>query len=95
MRGLGLSARQALHIPTAGDFHIDRIAGPARPQPVVGRVGNLIRVGGMDVDANEAPVLATAEPSDREGLVRENEPDPLDAEQTWPTQEVHTQPLLF
>ena len=40
---------------------------------------------GMNVDS--AQVLQQADPTAQESLVTENEPDPMDAEQTWPTEE--------
>ena len=91
MRALGLSANQAIHIPGAGDFQIDRISGPPRPQPVFGHVRRHPGKGvgdAMDAEGTGANVLAVAEPAERESLARENVPDPLAGEQTWPTEEV-------
>lgn len=36
---------------------------------------------------NTARVLEKCDPSKQESLISENEVDPMDAEQTWPTQE--------
>jgi len=91
VRALGLSANQAVHIPGAGDFQVDRIAGPPRPAPAVGgKRPRAVAAGEMEVD--EPAVLATPGEGAREGLQRENDPDPLDAEQTWPTEEVCSYP---
>ncbi|KAL6767514.1 hypothetical protein ACKKBF_B35530 [Auxenochlorella protothecoides x Auxenochlorella symbiontica] len=75
VRNLGLSVRQAVHVPGAGDFALSQI--DALPGPGRGR-------DGMDADP---AVLATAGPEERANLDRENVPDPLAGEQTWPTEE--------
>jgi hypothetical protein len=41
----------------------------------------------MDASGGEYPVLEVADPQRRESLQRENVPDPLAGEQTWPTAE--------
>lgn len=45
-------------------------------------------VEAIDASGGEFPVLEVAVPERRESLQRENIPDPLAGEQTWPTQEV-------
>ena len=45
----------------------------------------------MDADQGDAPMVATPDPGLQHDLVRENVPDPLAGEQTWPTEEVVTQ----
>lgn len=45
-------------------------------------------VEAMDASGGEFPVLEVADPQRQESLQRENVPDPLAGEQTWPTQEV-------
>lgn len=42
----------------------------------------------MDASGGEFPALEVADPERRESLLRENVPDRLAGEQTWPTQEV-------
>ena len=45
--------------------------------------------GGDEVMGEAHPqLLAEPSPEDREALIRENTPDPLAGEQTWPTEEV-------
>ena len=89
MRGLGLSVNQALHLPGAGDFVLDQINGPTRPEPAGGLLAKRSRqVDAMDAESAGPVILATAEKQRRQALQRENMPDPLDAEQTWPTEEV-------
>ena len=94
MRGLGLSANQALHIPGAGDFQIDSISTAPRPEPSVGQAqhpGRGLPPGVSSMDAEDMPqTLAVADADKRESLERVNEPDPLEGEQTWPTEEVAT-----
>lgn len=85
IRHKALSASQILHIPGAGDFQIEKIE--AAEEPVKSnkqqKQHDLISSEMMLGDA----VLAISSPEEREPLVRENEVDPLDAEQTWPTEE--------
>ena len=99
IRGQSIAATQAIHIPTAGDFQIEQIEGPCEPIPSNESANSNIKLlhqrsrGGSGVDAMEAepsgevPLLARAPIEAREPLVRENEPDLLDGEQTWPTEE--------
>ncbi len=96
MRGLGLSAAQLVHVPGAGDFQVDRIEaaaapaalGEAAPRPApAGAAGASGAPQAMDAAGAGAAVLAAAAPGQREPLVRENAPDPLAGEQTWPTEE--------
>jgi pre-rRNA-processing protein TSR1 len=82
IRGMGLSTNQLIHVPTAGDFQIDQID----------RLADATRSGGagpaaMETEGSGALGAVRADPATREQVVRENEPDLLDAEQTWPTEE--------
>lgn len=100
VRGLGLSANQAVHVSGAGDFQLAQIDGPAEPAaandgPEAARRQQAAAAAGaaaMDLSATEGsgglPVLAQPQPQQQESLVRENEVDPLAGEQTWPTEEV-------
>lgn len=88
VRGLGMSVNQAVHLPGAGDFVLEQIAGPQRPDPTIGFSKRRKSYDtSMDVDTEAVAVLARADPQEQESLQRENVPDPLDAEQTWPTNE--------
>eukprot|EP00884_Botryococcus_braunii_P001387 jgi/Botrbrau1/11249/Bobra.0038s0021.1 len=91
IRNQGLSANQLVHVPGAGDFQIAQICGPQEPEPVLAPQKRHHRTdSAMDVcqpPDGEAPVLATPNPDLQESLVRENVPDPLAGEQTWPTDE--------
>ncbi len=66
----------------AGDFRIDCIEGPPEPSTSANNLG-----GDTDMAPAELRMLATPDPAQQEVLVRCNVPDPLDAEQTWPTDE--------
>ena len=44
----------------------------------------------MEAVQADAPVIATPDPDLQHDLIRENVPDPLAGEQTWPTEEVGT-----
>lgn len=83
----GISVRQAVHIPGSGDFalcRIDEVVENGRAAP------NLVVEDAMEdkyATATAPRVLATAEPSEQASLERENVPDPLAGEQTWPTEE--------
>lgn len=79
VRHKGLTAQQLIHVPGAGDFQIAKIEAAEEP------VRSL--KGGHGQDAQMGGVIAVSRPEEREPLVRENEVDPLDAEQTWPTEE--------
>lgn len=97
VRGLGLSANQLLHVPTAGDFQIAQIDGLPEPacanEAVAGSAARRPTAGAVAMEeegsrwGGGASVLARPDPAQQEALVRENDADPLDAEQTWPTEE--------
>ena len=91
MRNLGLSANQVLHIPGAGDFHIEQMQvldqpaahGASRKESPT---GNADSASAMEVAAPQQDILPDKE--QQEPLVRENEADDLTGEQTWPTDKV-------
>lgn len=41
----------------------------------------------MEAEVTRVTVLQRADPAKQESLVCENKPDPMDAEQTWPTED--------
>lgn len=73
IRGNNLSANRLIHIPDFGDFQIERILD-----------ARVTRKNEMAVDED---VLEIADPQLRDSLQDQNEIDPMDAEQTWPTEE--------
>ncbi|KAM4566344.1 pre-rRNA-processing protein TSR1 homolog [Odontesthes bonariensis] len=92
VRGHPLRVDRLVHISGHGDFQLSQIDAPSDPLPL-----NLAmrptKAGKGDVEMqagheNEAPVrvLMKADPSCRESLQAEAEVDPMDGEQTWPTE---------
>ncbi|KIZ05338.1 hypothetical protein MNEG_2614 [Monoraphidium neglectum] len=94
VRGAGLSANNLVTVPGAGDFQLLAIEGP--PDPAAHGHGHGARAApnGGDSDMADAgggagalPVLAAPDPELQDSAARENAPDPLMGEQTWPTDE--------
>lgn len=90
IREKALTATQLMHIPGAGDFQIEKIESVAEPQSLLQtqklqphQQKNVESTMAMHGDA----VIAVSSPEEREPLVREHDVDPLDAEQTWPTEQ--------
>ncbi|KAJ3114173.1 hypothetical protein HDU96_002439 [Phlyctochytrium bullatum] len=71
VRGNTLSANRLIHIPKYGDFQIERIVKAP--------------TGRHNEDSGET--LHEPDPELQDSLISELEPDPLNAEQTWPTEE--------
>jgi len=91
VRGGGLDANHLVHLPGAGDFSLSKVYGPPDPHAPV-RAPRRGGAGAMEEDVgaageNTLPVLAQSCAGLRQTLVRENVPDPLAGEQTWPTEE--------
>ncbi|XP_001601694.3 pre-rRNA-processing protein TSR1 homolog [Nasonia vitripennis] len=84
LQGLPLSVNGLVHIPGFGDYQMSRIEETKDPFPL----GPEKVLPGTDVQMDgETKVLAVANPEEQESLESENIPDPMDAEQTWPTDE--------
>ncbi|KAK3916328.1 Pre-rRNA-processing protein TSR1-like protein [Frankliniella fusca] len=82
LRGQNLSANQLVHIPGWGNFQIQQIETPSLdPHPLD------VRKRSDDGMEEDNKVLEVADPMKQESLESENIPDPMDAEQTWPTEE--------
>ncbi|KAI8924917.1 NUC121 domain-containing protein, partial [Entophlyctis helioformis] len=75
VRGSKLSANNLVHIPNFGDYQVSMITASPSKQ----RSNDMVDV--------EPVVLQLADPNRREDLVSENDPDPMEGEQTWPTEE--------
>ncbi|KAG7478508.1 pre-rRNA-processing protein TSR1-like [Solea senegalensis] len=93
VRGRPLRVDRLVHITGHGDFHLGQIDAPSDPLPVnitsrAGKPGKGGEVDMMDAGEDEAPVrvLMTADVSCRESLQTEADVDPMDGEQTWPTE---------
>ena len=87
VRGQNLSANQAFLLPGVGEFHLERVVRESDPfarqrMERRGQGGDVV----MGVDEDSA-TLAMADAGQLESLDRENVPDPLAGDQTWPTEE--------
>ena len=93
VRGAGLSANQLVTLPGAGDFRLLAIEGPRDPAAAGGAAARRAAGGGDAEMADGAAaaaavaVLAVPDPEQQDDLTRENAPDPMAGEQTWPTDE--------
>lgn len=85
IRGQPLSVNGLVHIPGWGDFQLLQIDAPEDPHPVL--LGAARRLPAENVMEEGSRLLEKADPAKQESLVSENIPDPMDAEQTWPTAE--------
>uniref|UniRef100_A0A8D3ABD0 Pre-rRNA-processing protein TSR1 homolog n=2 Tax=Scophthalmus maximus TaxID=52904 RepID=A0A8D3ABD0_SCOMX len=99
VRGRPLQVDRLVHISGHGDFQLSQIDAPSDPLPLNstsrpaklskgGDIDMQVRVFGHFVGEDGAPVrvLMKADPSCRESLQTEAEVDPMDGEQTWPTE---------
>lgn len=84
LRDVPLSVNGLIHIPEFGDFQITQIDAPEDPYPLEKKERK--HCNAMD-DEPSIRVLERADPKKQESLESENIPDPMDAEQTWPTEE--------
>ncbi|CAI9270447.1 unnamed protein product [Lactuca saligna] len=85
VRARNLSVNQLVHVSGAGDFQLGKIEVRKDPCSL-----NLKKEGDfMDADEmNDSQVIKTLlpDPMKQEPLLVENIPDPLEGEQTWPTE---------
>uniref|UniRef100_A0A3P9KH52 Pre-rRNA-processing protein TSR1 homolog n=1 Tax=Oryzias latipes TaxID=8090 RepID=A0A3P9KH52_ORYLA len=94
VRGHLLGVHRLVHITGHGDFQLSQIDAPSDPLPLnlttprTAKPGKIQEVEMQERDVTEAPVrvLMKADPSLRESLQSEAEVDPMDGEQTWPTE---------
>uniref|UniRef100_U5EVS0 Pre-rRNA-processing protein TSR1 homolog n=1 Tax=Corethrella appendiculata TaxID=1370023 RepID=U5EVS0_9DIPT len=82
LRGIPLSVDQLVHIPGLGDFQMSQIDAPADPHKI--RKSENEASSSME---DNYKILAKADATKQTSLQRENIPDEMDAEQTWPTEE--------
>uniref|UniRef100_A0A182K2L8 Pre-rRNA-processing protein TSR1 homolog n=1 Tax=Anopheles christyi TaxID=43041 RepID=A0A182K2L8_9DIPT len=80
VRGVPLSVNQLVHIPGLGEFQLESIGFPTDPYRM-----RKMEDGEMSCDEQKPPLLA--DPEQQASLQRENVPDAMDAEQTWPTED--------
>ncbi|XP_078043045.1 tsr1 ribosome assembly factor [Augochlora pura] len=84
LRGIPLSVNGLIHIPGFGEFQMLQIDAPGDPYPLETKQRK--RSDAMDEESS-IRVLDRADPQKQESLEIENIPDPMNAEQTWPTEE--------
>ena len=92
IRGSALSANQLIHIPEYGDFQIEKIVScPLQSSSSKNKDDS----NGMTCDSEL--ILDTPDQDRQESLLSENIPDPMEGEQTWPTDEeiLEAQGTLF
>ncbi|KAI0256330.1 ribosome biogenesis protein tsr1 [Lactifluus subvellereus] len=77
VRGTKLSPNRLVHLPNHGDFQVLRISSPS--------LGNVCTDSAAM--AVEPTVLSEPDPDDADSLVSSNDPDDMQNEQTWPTEE--------
>ncbi|XP_007454261.1 PREDICTED: pre-rRNA-processing protein TSR1 homolog isoform X2 [Lipotes vexillifer] len=97
VRGQALNVNSLLHIIGHGDFQMKQIDAPMDPFPLNPRVIKSPKDPGMamEICATDAvvdmeedlKVLMKADPERQESLQTEVIPDPMEGEQTWPTEE--------
>ncbi|XP_041097157.1 pre-rRNA-processing protein TSR1 homolog [Polyodon spathula] len=85
VRGRALNVNRLVHIVGHGDFQMSQIDAPRDPLPMTARG---TRGGDMEMQEgdDEVRMLMRADPSRQESLQMEAEPDPMEGEQTWPTE---------
>ncbi|KAM9691423.1 LOW QUALITY PROTEIN: pre-rRNA-processing protein TSR1 homolog [Dama dama] len=97
VRGQALNVNSVLHIIGHGDFQMKQTDAPVDPFPLNPRVirsskdsGTAMEICSADAvaDMEEDPkVLMKADPDRQASLQTEVIPDPMEGEQTWPTEE--------
>ncbi|XP_043462777.1 pre-rRNA-processing protein TSR1 homolog [Leptopilina heterotoma] len=89
LRGQPLSANDLIHITGCGDFQMSRIEAPGDPYTLEKER----KKPNTNADDNTmefetvTKILEEADPTKQESLQAENVIDPMDAEQTWPTED--------
>ncbi|KAF4086073.1 hypothetical protein AMELA_G00102270 [Ameiurus melas] len=99
VRGRPLQVNRLVHIAGHGDFQLSQIDAPTDPLPFVTGTQRPVKPAkGQDVEMDrgvgdgvmgageEVRVLMKSDPSQRESVQTEAEVDPMDGEQTWPTE---------
>ncbi|KAL3283543.1 hypothetical protein HHI36_006682 [Cryptolaemus montrouzieri] len=80
LRGAPLSVNGLIHLPGLGDYQMLQIDAPFDPYSIDKNKNN-------STDKLSIRILEKCDPNKQEPLDSENIPDPMDAEQTWPTAE--------
>ncbi|XP_074645813.1 pre-rRNA-processing protein TSR1 homolog [Tubulanus polymorphus] len=89
VRSQPLSVNRLVHVPGWGDFQLSQIDSPNDPYPLNPRVDKKksSEAEGTTSMEEDIKLLETADPVLQESLQSEVIPDPMEGEQTWPTEE--------
>ncbi|XP_022099360.1 pre-rRNA-processing protein TSR1 homolog isoform X2 [Acanthaster planci] len=95
LRGSPLSVNGLVHLPGLGSFQMSQIDATPDPCPLTTRVPKKKpkESNSMDMESGDhqmeegVVVLEQADPAKQESLDSEAIPDPMEGEQTWPTEE--------
>ncbi|XP_078536258.1 pre-rRNA-processing protein TSR1 homolog [Lissotriton helveticus] len=96
IRGQTLNVNSLVHIVGHGDFQMSQIDASEDPYPLNARGSRTHTKKGEDTEMKEEPiggemeevkVLMKADPKEQEPLLTEVVPDPMEGEQTWPTED--------
>ncbi|OSD06969.1 ribosome biogenesis protein tsr1 [Trametes coccinea BRFM310] len=79
VRGAHLSANRLIHLPNFGDFQVAKVMSAPLPRHSKSGKGDTMEV--------EPQLLAEPDESSADSLVSSNDPDDMENEQTWPTEE--------
>ncbi|KAH0623029.1 hypothetical protein JD844_030927 [Phrynosoma platyrhinos] len=96
VRGQRLNVNSLVHIVGHGDFQMSQMDAPQDPFALNPRITKVARksmgeqddlISRVDEMEEDVKMLSKADPSKQESLQSEVVPDPMDGEQTWPTEE--------
>lgn len=83
VRGVPATANQLWHLPGVGDFPVQKIESIHEPREA--RLNANHRNADDAMDGDDVLMTWTRDPEIAEDVMRENQPDDLAGEQTWPT----------
>lgn len=86
IRGKPLSVNQLLHLPGLGEFQMKQIEMPKDPYLIKKKKDGMQEDDLCEMD-EDIKIIATADPAKQASLISEAEVDPMEGEQTWPTDE--------
>ncbi|XP_055958411.1 pre-rRNA-processing protein TSR1 homolog [Patella vulgata] len=87
LRGRTLNVNGLVHLPGWGDFQMNQIDSATDPYPLQPRKYKNKSTGDVDMEKETVHVLDKVDPKQQESLETEVIPDPMEGEQTWPTDE--------
>uniref|UniRef100_A0A8C6XDQ4 Pre-rRNA-processing protein TSR1 homolog n=1 Tax=Naja naja TaxID=35670 RepID=A0A8C6XDQ4_NAJNA len=96
VRGHSLNVNSLVHVVGHGDFQMNQMDAPPdlfalNPKGPGGQLASRKEQGDLSSSAaemeEEVKVLSTADPAKQESLQAEGVPDPMEGEQTWPSEE--------